>query len=98
MFNTESLNMRAVVVVTEFTLKGTDRSPQEYRSPLLVLSGEEYSRITFADLHERICAALLGNRTAILAEILQPDGSSTIIRQPRKVPHTGIGVTSGHKT
>lgn len=33
--------MRAVVLVTEFTRKGTDRSPQEYRNPLLVLSGEE---------------------------------------------------------
>jgi hypothetical protein len=79
-------HMRAVVVVTEFTPKGTDRSPQEYQSPLLVLSGEDYFRITFADLHERICAALRGNRTAIVAEILRPDGSSTIIRQPRNVP------------
>ena len=78
--------MRAVVVVTEFTPKGTDRSPQEYQSPVLVLSGEEYSRITFADLHERICAALRGNRAAIVAEILRPDGSSTIIRQPRNTP------------
>jgi hypothetical protein len=78
--------MRAVVVVTEYTPKGTDRSPQEYQSPLLVLSGEEYSRITFADLYERICAALRGNRTAIVAEIFRPDGSSTIIRQPRKMP------------
>jgi hypothetical protein len=34
-------HMRAVVVVTEFTRKGTDRSPQEHQSPLLVLSGEE---------------------------------------------------------
>jgi hypothetical protein len=76
-------HMRAVVVVTEFTQKGTDRSPQEYQSPLLVLSGEEYSQIKFADLYERICAALRGNRTAIVAEILRPDGSSSVVRQPR---------------
>jgi hypothetical protein len=78
--------MRAVVIVTEYTPKGTDRSPQEYQSPLLVLSGEDYSRITFADLHERICVALRGNRTAVVLEILQPDGSSTIIRKPRDMP------------
>jgi hypothetical protein len=38
---------RAVVFVTEYSTKGTPRSPQEYASPLLVLTGEEYSRITF---------------------------------------------------
>ena len=82
----EAPQMRAVVVVTEFTPKGTDRSPQEYQSPLLVLSGEDYSRMTFADLYEKICIALRGNRTAIVAEILRPDGSSSIIRQPRNPP------------
>jgi hypothetical protein len=46
-------HLRAVVVVTEFTLKGTERSPQEYQGALFVLSGEDYSRINFADLHER---------------------------------------------
>jgi hypothetical protein len=73
--------MRAVVLVTEFTPKGTDRSAQEYLSPLLVLSGEEYSRITFADLHDRICAALRGNRDPVVAEILRADGSTTVIRR-----------------
>jgi hypothetical protein len=79
-------HLRAVVVVTEFTLKGTERSPQEYQGALFVLSGEDYSRINFADLHERICAALRGNRRAIIAEILRSDGSSTVIRQPREGP------------
>lgn len=74
-------HMRAVVFVTEFTQKGTERSAQEYFSPILVLSGEEYSRITFADLHERICAALRGNRAPVVAEILRPDGSSVVIRR-----------------
>jgi len=36
----ESEYMRAVVFVTERTPKGTDRSPQEYLHPLLVLTGE----------------------------------------------------------
>jgi len=50
--------LRAIVFVTEQTVKGTNRSPQEYADPLLVISGEEYARITFADLHKRLCEAL----------------------------------------
>src|SRR6266542_4141747 len=61
---------RAVVFVTEYSLKGTTRSPQEYASPLLVLTGEEYWRITFAELRQRICDALRGNRSPIVAEVL----------------------------
>jgi hypothetical protein len=52
--------LRAVVFVAECTQKGTDRSPQEYQDPLLVLSGEEYARIPFVELHTRLCAALRG--------------------------------------
>ena len=79
-------HMRAVVFITEFTLKGTDRSHQEYQSPLLVLTGEEYARITFDDLHDRLCAVLRGNRAPIIAEILNPDGSGTILRARRQQP------------
>jgi hypothetical protein len=75
--------MRAVVFVTEFTIKGTNRSHQEYQSPLLILTGEEYARITFDDLYDRLCAALRGNRAPIIAEILKPDGSRAIIRSRR---------------
>jgi len=67
-------------------LKGTERSGQEYASPLLVLTGKEYAKITFEDLHERICTALRGNRQPIIAEILAPDGSRTILRAPREKP------------
>jgi hypothetical protein len=73
--------MRAVVFVTEFTEKGTERSGQEYRSPLLVLTGDAYDRITFADLHERICSALRGTRAPVVAQIFHPDGSTEIIRR-----------------
>jgi hypothetical protein len=75
---------RAVVFVTEYSLKGTARSPQEYASPLLVLTGEEYSRLTFAELHQRICDALRGNRFPIVAEVLLPDRSHQIIRDRKK--------------
>ena len=75
---------RAVVFVTEHSLKGTPRSPQECASPLLLLSGEEYLRITFAELHQKICDALRGNRSPIVAEVLLPDGSHQIIRDRKK--------------
>ena len=71
---------RAVVFVTEYSIKGTPRSGQEHASPLLVLTGEEYARITFAELHQRVCDALRGNRSPVVAEILLPDGTHRIIR------------------
>jgi hypothetical protein len=58
----DALHMRAVVFVTEYSVKGTERHPQEYCSPLLVLTGEEYSRITFEELHRRLCDALRRRR------------------------------------
>ena len=80
-------HMRAVVFVTESTQKGTERSGQEYQSPLLVLTGREYDEITFRDLHARICAALRGNRPPVVAQIFRPDGSTEIIRHLSKKPH-----------
>jgi len=73
-------HLRAVVFITEFTSKGTERSGQEYQNPLLTLTGKEYSQITFAELHGRICDILRGNRAPIIAEIQNPDGSAKIIR------------------
>jgi hypothetical protein len=80
----DARHMRAVVFVTEFTHKGTDRCPQEYQSPLLVLTGEEYDKITFADLHERLCSVLRGNRAPVIAQVLRPDGSTELIRHRPK--------------
>ena len=77
-------HMRAVVFITELTPKGTERSGQEYQSPLLILTGGEYDKITFADLYERICSALRGNRAPVIAEIILPDGSNEIIRHRPK--------------
>lgn len=71
---------RAVVFVTEYSLKGTPRNGQEYVSPLLVLTGEEYSRITFEELHRRLCDALRGNRSPIVAEVHLQDGTHKVIR------------------
>ncbi len=77
---------RAVVIITEYSIKGTERSGQEYVSPLLVLTGAEYARMTFEELHERICDALRGNRSPVAIEVLLPDGTHRIIRQ-RKSPN-----------
>ncbi len=72
---------RAVVFVTEHSIKGTERSGQEYLSPLLVLTGEEYARMSFEELHRRICDALRGNRSPVAAEVLLPDGTHKVIRE-----------------
>ena len=71
---------RAVVFVTEYIIKGTPRSGQEYPSPLLILTGEEYAPIAFEELHRRICDALRANRAPVIAEVLLPDETNQIIR------------------
>ena len=76
--------MRAVVFVTEHSIKGTGRSGQEYVGPLLVLTGEEYARIPFPKLHARLCDALRGNHAPVVGEVLNPDGTHKTIRAKRK--------------
>ncbi len=66
--------MRAVVIITEETKKGTTRSPQEYANPLLVLSGRDYASISFVDLYERICDALRGKGPRVVAQSWAADG------------------------
>lgn len=71
--------MRAVVLVTEGTPKGTDRSPQEYVHPLLVLSGEAYASMTFEMLHRHICDALRGDGPRVVATALIADGRVRVL-------------------
>ena len=80
-----------MAIVTEHSIKGTERSGQEYLSPLLLLTGQEYARMTFEELHERICDALRGNRSTIAMEILLPDVTHQIIREkkPSSDPESG---------
>ena len=77
-------HFRAVVFITEYTIKGTDRSGQEYLSPLLVLSGQEYAMIPFQLLHDRICDSLRGNRAPIVAEVFLPGKGHRIVRSRRR--------------
>ena len=72
--NGDAAYMRAVVIVTEDTQKGTLRSSQEYVDPLLTLDGEQYSNLPFSELHERICDALRGDRPSVTLEITSSDG------------------------
>jgi hypothetical protein len=67
--------LRAVVFIVEGTPKGTERSHQEYVSPLLVLTGQEYATIPFGELHERICDALRGGRPRFVGEFWAPEGT-----------------------
>jgi hypothetical protein len=83
--------MRAVVCVREGTPKGTARSPQEYVSPLLVLSGRGYATITFGQLHEMICDALRGHRPRLLAESWGPDGRGRLLFQDGSTRDIGSG-------
>jgi hypothetical protein len=43
---------------------------QEYIGPLLILSGAEYSPLSFQALHDRICDALRGRRPRLIAEAI----------------------------
>ena len=84
---------RAVLIVTEYSIKGTERSGQEYASPLLLLNGEEYAGMTFQELHERISHALRGNRSPVLMELRLPDGTHTVIRQRKSPLNSGAAPT-----
>ena len=70
----DGTSLRAMVIV----LEETEKVGQEYRAPLLVLSGEEYASSTFQVLHSQICDALRGSRPALVAEIIDQTGSKLI--------------------
>jgi hypothetical protein len=70
--------MRAVVIVTEKTEKGTARHPQEYVNPLLTLDGKQYASMLFSELHDRICDALRGDRPRLVIEAIGLDGRHSL--------------------
>lgn len=67
--------LRAMVIVR----RGTEKVGQEYTRPLLVLAGQEYAAIPFAELHERICNALRGNQSRFIGEWFNPDGTTRLM-------------------
>ena len=79
---------RAVVLVTEETQKGTDRSRHEYVNPLLVLTGRDYASISFVELHTRISDALRGAGPWIVAHSLAADGEMQLILSDGRILDT----------
>ena len=77
----EAEYMRAVVIITKATRKGTLRNGQEYVDPLLTLGGQEYAELSFPALYQRICDALRGNRPAVTLETMGPDGEIKVYFQ-----------------
>ncbi len=67
---------RAVIIVQEGR---EEMDGQRYVDPLLVLTGEEYSRMTFQNLLDRIYTAIGWDETAIALQVL-PSGEKKIIR------------------
>src|SRR5262245_56692968 len=65
----EGRTMRAVVIV----IAGTPKVIQEYKNPLLVMSGREYSALSFEALYEKVCDALRGDRPRVLGQFYRPD-------------------------
>jgi hypothetical protein len=43
------------------------------------MSGDEYARIPFQDLHDRLCAALRGTRPRLVLEIPGHDGTTKLV-------------------
>jgi hypothetical protein len=80
--------MRAVVIVTEETRKGTARSPQEYVNPLLVLSGQDYESISFIELHNKICDSLRGIGPRVVAQSFTPDGGVQLFLSDKRILDT----------
>lgn len=71
---------RAVVFVTDETKKGTEQSGQEYDNPLLVLTGEEYAKMSFDELLHRLEEAIrTGPR--VVAEFLGSEGQSHVVTE-----------------
>ena len=68
---------RAVVFVTGETKKGTERSGQEYVNPLLVLTGEEYAKMSFDELLRKLEEAIRNGPRAV-AEFLHSEGPAHV--------------------
>jgi hypothetical protein len=77
---------RAVVILAE----GRDEKVgQRYADPLLVMSGEEYSRATFVGLMDAIKQALPWDRD-VVGMVTGPGGEQRVIRSPAG-PDDGAG-------
>jgi hypothetical protein len=83
--------MRAVVIVTEGTEKGTARSGQEFVNPLLILSGKDYASISFEKLHERVCDALRGKGPRAVGQSFSGAGEVQLVLSDGRIIDTRKG-------
>lgn len=74
---------RAVVFVTEETQKGTARNGQEYIDPLLVLTGEEYAKMSFQTLLGKLEEAIRSGPRVVI-EYYDSEGQTHIVRDDKK--------------
>ena len=73
---------RAVVFVTEGTRKGTARNSQEYVDPLLVLTGEEYAKMPFQMLLNKLEEAIRSG-PRVVVEYYDSEGDTHIVRDDK---------------
>ena len=76
--NLDENRYRAVVIVQEGR---SNKDVQRYTDPLIVMCGEEYARITFRELLDRIHKAI-GWDDSVIALFLAPNGDKKLIRRP----------------
>lgn len=70
---------RAVVFVTDETRKGTPRNGQEYVDPLLVLTGQQYAKMPFQTLLEKLEEAIRSG-PRVVAEYYNDQGHTHLVR------------------
>jgi hypothetical protein len=73
---------RAVVFITDTTRKGTARNGQEYVDPLLVLTGEEYAKMPFQSLLDKLEEAIRSG-PRVVVEYHDREGQTHIVRDER---------------
>ena len=81
--NGEAEYHRAVVFVTDRTEKGTARNGQEYVDPLLVLSGEEFAKMPFQTLLDKLEEAIRSG-PRVVAEFIDSQGQTHVIRDDKE--------------
>jgi len=74
---------RAVVFVTKETRKGTARNGQEYVDHLLVLTGEEYAKIPFQTLLDKLEEAIRTGPRVVM-EYFDSEGDTHIVRDDKE--------------
>lgn len=84
---------RAVVFVTDETRKGTARSGQEYVDPLLVLTGEEYAKMPFQVLLDKLEEAIRSGPRVVI-EYFDSEGPTHIIREDKESGEAKTGEQS----